>query len=140
MKTTIQTLVNDIQTFALSHQNNKTFYYLLPADFNTNKKIYPSIFCNWQGDTITENTIVNKFTILFLELSSKDQSDLIYCQSNRNEVCKDLVNYLFHTKNYNLTSINITPITEAFEDYLTGVELELEIEDNYQYQCEVPLK
>ncbi len=138
--TTIQTLVNDIQTFALAHQNNKTFYYLLPSDYNTNLKIYPAIFCNWNGDDINENTIVNKFTILFLELSKKDQSDLIYAQSNRNEVAKDLVNYLFHTKNYNLININITPITEAFEDYLTGVQLELEIEDNYQYQCEVPLK
>ena len=137
---TIKNLIDDIEEFSLAHAKNKRFYYQLPADYNTNFKIYPSIFCNWVGGNIDGNIITNKFTVLILELASKDQSDLIYCQSNRNEVAKDLINYLFNTKDYNLINIDIEPLTEVYDDFLTGVELTFDIQDNYIYYCEQPLK
>jgi hypothetical protein len=132
----IITILEDLQTGS-SQLSSGSFYFGDPWEFGASNRIqYPFVGCRLISSNINGKIMTTSLNLFFCDLVHKDES-------NESQVLSDMTraSYRFYAElkkeledNYTATinaTSSITPFTERFDDEVSGVEVNINIEQFY---------
>jgi hypothetical protein len=146
MRYTLNQIVNRLEEFAEKHQQINSFGFGDPWEMDTGKgTLYPRMFAVFVPSRLSKKQMKLNFSILFMDLVKKDESNELEVQSDMLQVCCDLRAYLTDFDQYFTINedddLPVEPFTEKFDEELTGMKIDITFKIiDLKDRCVIPLQ
>jgi hypothetical protein len=136
--------VGTLKAIAVNHPMIRTFGEGDIYDYvdNGGEINYPVCWVVQQNHTYTNNVMTYNFQIIFADLLLEDKSNSLQAQSDQMQVAVDFISKLELDNTYVFSisdNVSIETFDERFDDFTTGVSMNISIVDPYPMNlCVIP--
>lgn len=141
---TYKELVDDLLNVATSHKMVKEAIYSL--NWEVNESIKPGrnyflIVIVPITTAVGENLINRGFTIMCMDILSKNINNKLQIQSDCESILVEIINYIKDNRDYDIINEkNLTVFQENFGDFCAGAQVDLIIEGSIDSLCGAPFE
>lgn len=146
----MQTLNQHISLFQTFASNHKQIHSSGVGDLwelteSEEERVYPLMWIQIDGSTVSGNEIVDSYTIVFCDLVHPDESDENEVLSDQKLIGLDFLSYLKQSTDLVATmdivkNSSVQFFTEKWEDTLSGVIITVQVKQPMTYDlCSVPM-